>query len=84
MVDKTKLPLENIPDKYLSMTKEQARQVKQWRVDELYGWRGVAGNYYDEYGIGDSLINDNQIDGMEICCVAAYVLGEDYMDENWN
>ena len=63
------------------LTSEMAALVRRWRVEEDMSWRGVAQAASDLWG---SDFGSNQIYGMDLCAVAAEMLGEDYSKDLWN
>jgi hypothetical protein len=67
------------------MTKDEAKLIKKWRIEEKYSWRMVAQNAYHA-GIDNSDWEppDNQIVGRELCDKAAKILGEDVNEHPWN
>lgn len=72
------------------MKKEQAKQVKDWRVNERYSWRAVSRATHRKVKCGawpgwkEWEPPSNQIAGMSLCLVAAKMLDENYLDEPWN
>lgn len=64
------------------MDRDQARFVRQLRVDKGYSWRAVAETFQLQYSVdcGDG----NQLAGMAVCERAAEFFGENYMAEPWN
>ncbi|MEH1165165.1 hypothetical protein V6V47_07240 [Micromonospora sp. CPCC 205539] len=65
----------------VSLTIEVARQVRQWRVEEEYSYRGVA-TLADETWGTDS--GGNQLFGIGLCAESAALLGENPNAEPWN
>jgi hypothetical protein len=63
------------------ITREKALQIRRWRVDDEMTWRSVAQAASDLWG---SRYGSNQLYGMDLCRVAAYVLGEDPDRDPWN
>lgn len=63
------------------LTTEKAAQVRRWRIDEDMSWRAVAQAASDLWG---SDYGSNQIYGMDLCAVAAVLLGEDPDKDPWN
>lgn len=63
------------------ITPKKAAQIRRWRVDEDFTWRGVAQAASDLWGSGHG---SNQFYGIELCAAAAGVLGEDPDREPWN
>ncbi|MDP2730592.1 MAG: hypothetical protein Q8O55_08910 [Dehalococcoidales bacterium] len=66
---------------HIHLTKAEAIQVRQLRVELDYSWRAIARFYSVLWG---GLWGSNQITGMVICEKAANLLGEDFMQEPWN
>ena len=66
---------------YIEVTKSEAVQVRQLRVELNYSWRAIARFYSVIWG---GLWGGNQLAGMVICQKAAEMLGEDFMKEPWN
>ena len=63
------------------LTLEQARFVRQLRVDDGYTWRAVAATCALEWGGG---WGSNQLAGMAICERAAALFGECALEKPWN
>lgn len=63
------------------LTPDRARQVRQWRVDQHFTWRGVAHLADETWG---TKWNGNQLFGMELCERSAEMLGENPNAEPWN
>jgi hypothetical protein len=63
------------------LTIEMAAQIRRWRIDEDMSWRAVAEAASDLWG---SDYGSNQIYGMDLCAVAADMLGEDSGKDPWN
>lgn len=66
---------------YISVTRVEASQVRQLRVELDYSWRAIARFYSVIWG---GLWGSNQLAGMAICEKAAKLLGEDFLKEPWN
>ncbi len=66
---------------HIQLTKSEAVQVRQLRVELDYSWRAIARFYSVIWG---GLWGGNQLAGMVICQKAALMLGEDFMKEPWN
>lgn len=64
-----------------ALTKEQVEFIKDLRCDKNYTWRAVASACHREF---DGDWNSNQIAGMDLCKLAANILGENYMEPPWN
>ena len=54
------------------LTHEMAEQIRRWRVQEEYSWRGVAEAASELWG---SPYGTNQLYGENLCAAAAEVLG---------
>ncbi|WP_034266550.1 hypothetical protein [Actinospica robiniae] len=63
------------------LTPEMVAQIRQWRVDEEFSYRGVAESATELWG---SPYGSNQLYGMDLCAAAAEALGEDYTIGPWN
>jgi hypothetical protein len=68
-------------DRFADLAPEQARFVRQLRVDGGYTWRAVAETCAIEWG-GDW--GSNQLAGVALCEAAAAYFGEDGMQPPWN
>jgi hypothetical protein len=68
-------------ERFATMTPQQARFVRQLRVDGEYTWRAVAETCAIEW---DGDWGSNQLAGMALCARAADHFGEDYMTSPWN
>ena len=66
---------------HIPVTRENAKFVRQLRVDRDCSWRSVA-RYYSL--VWDAPWGGNQLAGMVICEKAAKLLGEDFMEPPWN
>ncbi len=69
-----------------NMTADMASDVRQWRCDDDYTWRGVAHSFYEKYPefcIEQGLDSGNQISGMMICEAAQKLLKQE-TSEGWN
>lgn len=65
----------------ISLTREQAKLVRQLRVEKNLSWRAIA-RYHSIVWSADW--GGNQIAGMAICEKAALLLGEDFLQVPWN
>jgi len=63
------------------MTPERAAFVRKLRVDKHLTWRGVAEACSTAW---DGDWGDNQLWGIDLCFVAAEMLGEDSGKPPWN
>ena len=66
----------------LVMSRSRASQVRQWRVDDNRTWREIsqlAGDSWEE-----SLLENNQLIGIELCKAAARFFGEMWDRKPWN
>lgn len=63
------------------MDREIAEQVRKWRVDEEYTWRGVAAMASQKL---DEDWGSNQFAGITLCEMAASFFEEDPNKEPWN
>lgn len=74
----------------LIMTKEQAAQIRSWRVNGHYTWRAVASAAFWMATAGAWLgwrlwqPPSNQIMGMSLCERAAEFFNENYREPPWN
>ena len=70
------------------MTKEQAEQIRLWRVGMGYSWRkvaAVAAEKWPEMKIDTHSDGSGfQLPGMALCAEAAEFFGENAGDEPWN
>lgn len=62
---------------------EDADFVHELRVNEMYSWRNVAQACWDRFD-GGWAPPYNQVMGMAMCERAAFLLGEDYLEDPWN
>lgn len=65
----------------LELTDELAGDIRRWRTEQGYTWRGVAQAITNTVG---SEWGSNQIMGMHMCMAAARHFGEDGWQEPWN
>ena len=65
----------------LALTEDMARQVRAWRVDDDFTWRGVASLADETWG---TTTDGNQLFGMDLCVASARMLNEDPESEPWN
>ena len=68
-------------ERHISLTKEQAKLIRQLRVEKNLSWRAIA-RYHSI--VWSAPWGGNQIAGMVICEKAALLLGEDFMKPPWN
>lgn len=73
------------------MSEELALKVRGWRVDDEMTWRSIAKEWGDTVTpLAESdkeafkFWNEHQMFGLEICEIAAEILGEDANAEPWN
>lgn len=69
------------------MTTERANYVRHLRVDEGCSWRAVAQACHDEWhpqADDEWGPPSNQLMGMALCEIAAWLLNENFMEEPWN
>ena len=80
--DKEKNPFK---EQFRNMTKEEAKFIRDLRVNKGYTWRQIAAECHEKgmFG-GDWDPPSNQIIGLTLCEVAAEKFGEDYLKEPWN
>jgi hypothetical protein len=68
-----------------SMTRNQATQVRIWRVNYHMTWRSVARAAYNESWFSRSWQPpSNQLMGMALCEEAAALFKENFREEPWN
>lgn len=65
----------------IQITRDRAEQIRVWRVDEKYSWRGIASAATKWWGTYDET---HQMIGVELCRAAAELLGEDHEADPWN
>lgn len=74
--------------KTLPLTKEQAEQIRRWRIEEDCTWRSVASlaaKEWPELGIQTHLNGCGyQSEGQDLCQEAAEFFGENAGEEPWN
>ena len=74
----------------LMMTKEQAIQVRVWRINDHFTWRAIAraafglvvGNRWQNWRVWEP--PSNQLMGMALCQRAAELHDQNYKKEPWN
>lgn len=64
------------------MTIEEAKQIKEWRVNEDFAWWEIATKAAILWPSKDIAIDD-EIDGYYLCNKAMKMLGESHKD-GWN
>jgi hypothetical protein len=69
-----------------SLSIEQARAVREMRIDWGFTWRRVAEEFFERFADVDydRGLAGNQFFGMELCRAAARQLGEEPDSEPWN
>jgi hypothetical protein len=63
------------------LTPEMSTQIRKWRGEEEFSWRGVAEAASELWG---SPYGSNQLYGEDLCAAAAEALGEDHSRDPWN
>lgn len=64
-------------ERRITLTKQEAERIRALRVDESATWREIA-------WVATNHKDSNTRLGMELCEVAAEMLGEKYLEEPWN
>jgi hypothetical protein len=65
-----------------TVTEEQAREVRSWRVDADMSWRDVADEAEAAWGVNS--FGGNQLYGLALCWLSAKRLGEDPDADPWD
>lgn len=65
------------------LTKEEAEEVKHFRVERGCTWRAVASRFAELHP-DQEVCAGNQIEGMMLCKAARKILGEREKEDGWN